>query len=361
MRIALCTPYPINRISGISTFVGFLRTELRARGYDAEIVAPEDDSDGRPGRTFRLAARTALTVLRSDGLDIVHANQPHLQSAAAFIAARIVGARFVATYHSEIPPARRFLAGFLQAASHRLIAAFGDAIVFVSQATLRAYGGRRSRVIYLGVDATLLRTPRPAPSATSLRLVFAGRQTRPKGFFDLLDAVERVVGGTDGRIRLTLIGDTPADEQTERDARVVALGEIVDDLGRVEPDKVVSTLAESDAIVLPSYREGLPLVLMEAMALGCVPVATRVGGIPELVSDGTTGLLLAPGDLDALASAISTLMKDTKGRMDLSDRARSAIEDRFLFSRTVDEYIHLYEALVARAAQRPTTSRQRAR
>jgi len=362
VQVALCTPYGLDRISGISVFVRALQQALLDLGHEVTIFAPTRDRKYRPLRTLRLSVRTAVGLLRRRGnLDAIHANQPHVQSVAALLVARILGTRLVVTYHSPMPPAQDRFSALVQIASHRVLQRFADSLVFVSEATKQSYAPVRGTVIYLGVDSTLVRTPRTSARAVPFRLVYAGRQTRSKGFFDLLDAIGQLGAEFPDQFRLSLLGDTAPEERAEREARLAALRGVVEDLGAREPDFVLQTLASSDAILLPSYREGLPLILMEAMALGCIPIASRTGGIPELVEHGTTGLLVTPGDPNGLAAAVSALMANPQLRAGLSEQARTVVRTRFLFSRTVEEYVCLYEGTTTVPAQRPNASRHNAR
>ena len=102
-----------------------------------------------------------------------------------------------------------------------------------------------------------------------------------------------------------------------------------------------------DLLVVSSVNEGTPVSAIEAMAAGCPVVATRVGGLPDLVDDGRTGQLVPPGDAEVLAHAISTLVADRTQAARLADAARVEVERRFLASRLVDDVERLYLRLLA--------------
>ncbi|MBK6656629.1 MAG: glycosyltransferase family 4 protein [Proteobacteria bacterium] len=135
-----------------------------------------------------------------------------------------------------------------------------------------------------------------APSAASDRteLLYVGRLAADKGVIHLLEAMRCCPGA-----RLTIVGDGPERERLQAAARGIAHIQFA---GRTPPEQVPAWLAQAGIVVLPSLRnEGLPNVLLEAMAAGLVVIASRNAGIPDLVRDGENGLLVEPGDSRALA------------------------------------------------------------
>ncbi|MFP4274106.1 MAG: glycosyltransferase, partial [Paracoccaceae bacterium] len=134
----------------------------------------------------------------------------------------------------------------------------------------------------------------PAPRRGN-RLTFVGRLAGVKGVPVLFDAMERLTAAHPD-LTLTLIGDGPDRAALERRAQAAGLAARITFAGYQAQGAVATALAETDIFVLPSFAEGVPVVLMEAMAAQCAVVATRIAGIPELVADGETGLLVPPGD-----------------------------------------------------------------
>jgi glycosyltransferase involved in cell wall biosynthesis len=106
--------------------------------------------------------------------------------------------------------------------------------------------------------------------------------------------------------------------------------------GNVNQDKLLDLYRESDALVLASFAEGLPVVMMEAMAMEIPCVAPWVNGIPEIVTHETDGLLVPPGDAQALAHAIGRLMDDTELRRALGQKARLKILEKFDLQRNTE-------------------------
>jgi glycosyltransferase involved in cell wall biosynthesis len=142
-----------------------------------------------------------------------------------------------------------------------------------------------------------------------------------------------------GAYRAAIVGDGP-----DRTAVAAELGDAGELLG--ERDDVAEQLARADVFVLSSRSEGLPMAILEAMAAGLPVVATAVGGIPELVADGETGLLVPPGDADALAEALRRLVADPELRRRLGDAARTRVEERFSLAATRRAHVELYDRLL---------------
>ena len=355
VRIALCSPYGLSRVSGVSQFVVDLRKALMTSNHEAETFAPEDVPlihklpSGFANIVLAVATLRRIALSRKSWTAI-HGNQPHLQTVASLVAARVKGARSVVTIHSPFPPAANWRSSFAQVAAFRLLARYADQIVYVSEATKNDYGRGRGRVIRIGFDPGLVPsgfTVEPR-SRTVFVALFSGRQTRIKGFFDLLDAIGEIASERGpSAIRLILIGDVRPEEAAERRRRIVLLGPIVEDRGFVaDRAAVLQSFGEADVLVLPSYREGLPLVLLEAMAAGCVPIVSDVGGVKEVVENHRTGLIIPAGDIRALKQQIEWAMNHPNELQMMASAAQLVVKEKFTFLRTVEEYIDLYRETV---------------
>jgi glycosyltransferase involved in cell wall biosynthesis len=146
--------------------------------------------------------------------------------------------------------------------------------------------------------------------------------------------------------RLFVVGDGPLRGALEARTRDLGLGDRVFFTGLVAD--VRPWLAHLDAMVVPSRREGLPTVLLEALAAGCPIVATRVGGVPEIVADQQTGLLVPPGDAQALGRALQRVLADPQLRHRLASTGRQVAAERFglphMLRRTEQLYRQLLQA-----------------
>jgi len=169
--------------------------------------------------------------------------------------------------------------------------------------------------------------PKPDRDNAGLRFVFVGRLSPEKGIEGLLEALASV--RADLRPRLVLVGDGPLRATLERRIGDLGLRDQVDLLGRLAEAETLKEIAASDALVLPSFMEGLPIVLMEALSLGVPVIASRVAGIPELVADGETGLLFTPSNWSELAEAIERLATDPGLRQRLGQAGPARIAGEF--------------------------------
>lgn len=140
-------------------------------------------------------------------------------------------------------------------------------------------------------------------------LLFVGRLAAAKGVPLLIEAMGSINKRCPG-VQLTLIGDGPDRAGLEDQVRAQGLQDVVRFLGYRSQDEVIEALSHAALFVLPSFAEGVPVVLMEAMASSRAVVATRITGIPELVEDGVSGRLVPPGDGAALADAICAILAD---------------------------------------------------
>ena len=175
------------------------------------------------------------------------------------------------------------------------------------------------RVVRCGVDARFL-SDCPPPPATVPRLVCVGRLAEQKGQLLLIDAASRLAAGG-AEFELVLAGDGPMRGEVEAAIKAHGLGGRVRVTGWLGGDSVRAELVAARALVLPSFAEGLPVVIMESLALGRPVVTTTVAGIPELVRDGVSGWLVPPGDPEALAGAMRRALEAGPDRLAEMGRA----------------------------------------
>jgi colanic acid/amylovoran biosynthesis glycosyltransferase len=175
-------------------------------------------------------------------------------------------------------------------------------------------------VVHCGIDTDTFPLRRSeSRSGRPLRILNVGRLVPVKGQAVLLEALASVRRrGLD--VTLTIVGDGPLRDSLRDLARDLGVENIVEFTGSVGQDDIAAHYRGADLFCLPSLREGVPVVLMEAMATGVPVIASRIMGIPELVEHDVTGLLVPPGRADALADAIARLAGDD----DLCDRLVSA-------------------------------------
>jgi glycosyltransferase involved in cell wall biosynthesis len=182
----------------------------------------------------------------------------------------------------------------------------------------------------------------PSDTPVSRIVVAAGRLSPEKGFSVLIDAAARVSDAS-----FVLFGEGTLRPELER--RVAELGlanRFVLPGFRSDLD---SLIAAADVVTLPSLTEGLPNVALEASAAGVPVVATAVGGTPEVIADGETGLLLAPGDSAALAHQLNVLLNDAGLRARFGAAGRTRMHERFTFEAQAAAYMKLFDEVLEAA------------
>lgn len=241
-----------------------------------------------------------------------------------------------------------------------------DRVVTVSHAFARdlaRLGVRqdRIRVLHNSVDAGRATSEEIGEAARSLKarmgiasgeriILSVGRLSREKGHADLIDALDafrRLHAGV--RARLVIVGDGPERPRLEAAAARLGLADSVVFAGQVRDARPY--YAMSDLLALPSHSEGSPNVLLEAMAAKLPVVATGVGGVPEIVTDGESALLVKPGDPRAMAHAIGTALKDDSLRSGLALRAYETVLSRHSPEARLRVLLNIYRELIPENAQ----------
>jgi glycosyltransferase involved in cell wall biosynthesis len=219
---------------------------------------------------------------------------------------------------------------------------------------VRASDADKIRVIYEGVDLTQFDPSRRVRGCGSVsRLLAVGRLVEQKGFHYLLHAC-RILRDRGYRFSCEIVGGRPPNDinhyiALQRLHRDLALQDTVTFLGAKSFDAVLQKYIEADIFVLPAgpssdgRRDVTPNVLMEAMAMQLPVVSTRIAGIPEIIEDGVSGLLVAPQDAAALATALIRLIDDPSLRKELARHARTRVEERFDITKNIGEYVKLFQ------------------
>jgi glycosyltransferase involved in cell wall biosynthesis len=248
---------------------------------------------------------SAARLARRFRPDVLHAHWWLPAGLCGVLASRLVGAPLVITLHgTDVHLLRR--AAVRPVA--RWVLQHTALVVVVSEdlcrLAVRHLGLEPDRVVVLRMPVAQVEHQVPVPVGDAVRLVAAGRLSEEKGFDVLLDAMRiAVADGLD--VRLELVGSGPEHE------RLVQLAEPLGDRVHMVPAQprreLWARLDEAQALVVPSRREGLGLIALEAISRGRPVIASDVGGLPEVVRDGVDGVLVPPGDAVALAAALEKL------------------------------------------------------
>lgn len=178
------------------------------------------------------------------------------------------------------------------------------------------------QVVHCGVDATFLAEPL-TPIPDRARFVCIGRLSEQKGHLLLLEAA-RLLVAQGYQFQIILVGDGPLRPEIESTIAQYGLSECIEITGWASSEEVKQQVLASRALLLPSFAEGLPVVLMEALALGRPAIATYVAGIPELVEPGVCGWLVPPGSAEALATAMRSALDLPIHQLEQMGRAGAA-------------------------------------
>lgn len=292
-------------------------------------------------KCFSYAVQVAAAVVRLRRAGTapahLHAHFAHDPALVALLVRRLTGLLYSFTAHArdlvQIPPASLVA----RAAEATAVITCCEVNADYIAATVPA-GLPEVRVIRHGVELDQF-TPRPKPAADAdegvdARIVTVGRLVEKKGFPDLLRALGRLQA-TGRRIGCEVYGDGPLRQSLVELRDSLGLAASVDFAGERSRETIISALQRADVFVLtPTVtsdgdRDGIPNVLVEAMACGLPVVSTAAGGIPELVINGENGFLVDPGDVASVENQIATLLDSPQLRQRMGDAARRTVESGY--------------------------------
>jgi glycosyltransferase involved in cell wall biosynthesis len=374
-------------MGGPALHVSYLSAGLRERGYETILVAgsvgqgeqsmayvaeelgvpvvtiPHLHREISPVRDLLATIRLAR-IIRADRPAILHthtAKAGAVGRAAALLAGRRRPPIIVHTFHGHVLRGYfgRFWTGVFRLLE-RWLARVTDVLVAVSPEVrdeLVAFGvapASKFRVIRLGIELDE-RVDRDGAARAETRRVLGIEEDRfLVGWIGRMTAVKRtdVVLESFRRLRddgvdavLCMVGDGPDRRSVEELAG--ELGIIRDCLFPGYQENVGPFFAAFDVFVLPSGNEGTPVTAIEALASGCPVVATRVGGVPDVVDDGTDGFLVPPGAVDELATRLAELATDPGLRARMGDAGQARMRTRYAVDRLIDDIDRLYRDLLA--------------
>jgi glycosyltransferase involved in cell wall biosynthesis len=287
--------------------------------------------------------------LRRRGIGHLHNHFANSGATVGLLASRQAGIGWSFTIHgiSEFDyPAGLLLGDKIKAAKFvACVSYFGRAQAF-RLVDSREWG--KLSVVRCGLALDELPASR-ASDGSNLRLILVGRLSAEKGIAGLLEALALVA--PERRPDLVIVGDGPMRSELDLAVEQLELADHVRFVGRLPEAETLAEIARSDVLVLPSFMEGLPIVLMEAMALGKPVVATRVAGVPELVTEGETGLLFTPSNWSELAAHISTLAADHDLRKRLGTAGPAKIAVEFDIRQSAAKLHHLFGQVAPSAAR----------
>ncbi len=318
--------YPSARFPKYGSFVADAVRALEAEGVSVRTVVTRDPRTGALrtlGKYLSLAARSAVAGIVG-GFDLVHAHYLYPPGACAAVAATLARRPLVLFSHgSDV-----LLAGWRWPTGALTRWAVRKATVVCVPSEAHAAVVRDTfgesvplEVLPIGVDTAVFTPGDQVGARAAVRaelrlavgarlLLFAGALDDNKGL-GCLDLLRALATPALGEVSLVIVGDGPRRAEVEATARTLGLSSRVTLWPFVERGRLLSLYRAADAVVVPSYRESLGLVALEAQAVGTPVVAARVGGLPEHVVPGVTGELFEPGDMAGLTDALVRVLGDT--------------------------------------------------
>jgi len=182
--------------------------------------------------------------------------------------------------------------------------------------------------------------------STTVKVLFVGsEEAKRKGFFDVIKAIP-IVAEKCGSNTLFIFAGIYDEEKQRVINEAKTLYNCVNYLGFLRKDEMLKARLKSDIYILPSYAEGLPVAMLEAMAAGLPVISTRVGSIPEVIEDGINGFLIEPGDYEALAEKIVELASDQDLRQTMGERNVEKIRKSYSSERAMQELNEIYREVI---------------
>ncbi len=285
--------------------------------------------------------------LRQRGVQHLHCHFGNSGSNAGMFAAEVAGIPFSITCHgSELndPHGFRLPDKVANAAFIACVSKFGRArLMHVCEPD----DWRKLHIVRCGLAPG---TPDPYPAADDgQHIVCVARLSAEKAHLVLLEAFKQVLEARPS-VKLTLVGDGPMRAAVESRITDLAIQESAVLTGSLEPARVAEFYKACHVVVLASFSEGVPVTLMEAFAHGRPVVATRVGGVPELVEDGASGYVVAPGDVAELRDALLSVLEDPQRAREMGEVGAKRVADEFNEVRSAEELERLFSDAVTRGA-----------
>lgn len=329
-------------------YLSALRTAIALRGPGARAGLWQLFYFGEAARLWNECRRR--------GIRHIHAHHANVAADVALLAARIGGPRWSwsFTMHGSTE--------FFDVREHRLAQKSERArfVVCVSdhgRSQLMTHVGPehwdKLRVVHCGVDPDRFPAVDRRDRSGELELLTVGRLVPVKGQGLLIEALaalgaDGVGGACRARPTLTIVGDGPSLAGLRALSARLGVADRVRFAGAVGQHEIGGYYERADAFLLPSFAEGIPVVLMEAMATGMPVIASRITGIPELVEDGRSGLLVTPGRLDQLIEALATLTGyDAERRHALGSAGRAKVVAEFSIEDTARQLQRTFAAFGA--------------
>ena len=290
-----------------------------------------------------LAALPRITAFaRQQQARLLHA---HLTAAGLYggLAARRLGLPALFTIHGQL--SRRLPLRWVERGVRQLFPLLVAVGRQVEQETKRNLltSGRQVLQVYNGIDTAYWQPLSPRETNREIHITMVANFFREKDHATAIEAFRLLQERCDTRLRLQLVGEGETRSAVERQVGELGVANI-DFLGAVAD--VRDILAQTDIALLASFSEGISLAVLEAMAMGLPVIASDVGGMREILTNGVEGLLVPPGDPESLCRALERLVQDAGLRASLGMRGRAKVEAQFSLAAMVSAYVESYDQLM---------------
>lgn len=345
-RVVVTLASALERL-GVQCTVGIFRNTAKAVHLEvqdhARAVGLHTEQITCQGRFDRMAVHCLQDIIATNHIDVVHCHgiKPALYA-------------WLATPHGTIPLLSTChlwtfdsIASWALSAVERCILRSFDSVTAVSDhiiPQLRRYG-INAQVIYNGIDTSPYASDQPVRAITlgpGPVIGAVGRLAPQKGLRNLIRVAPSILKRYP-TATFAFVGDGPERRTLESLAEHLGIGRSVRFLG-VRTD-IPDLLAAMDVFAMPSISEGLPMSMLEAMASGRAVVASAVGAIPQVLDDGSNGLMVLPGDLKALSASLLYCLDRPEVRVKFGAAARRTVTERFSAVAMARQYIEAYEAI----------------
>ena len=386
MQILLFTSAYPPLVGGVETVTRRLARELSSRGHEVTVVtnryphslAPREEMDGLPvirrlypnllpspgRRSMATLVKQVLSVplaavelarlsvlLRRLRPDVVNVHYFSYPSAYALLAARSVDVPAVLSFHGSDVPASPYPSTYSWAA--RWGCGLSDGIVCCSS-NLRSYLVRdlrdverdRPTVIYSGIDVPSNPTAARSKDQEPFVLLSA-RLVEKKGVSVAIEAM-KLLHESRPDAKLVIAGTGPLDDVLRKLARSLGVADRIEFAGSIPHNVLADMLRQALFVIVPSHWEAFGMVALEAMAAGKAVVGSRNGGMAEIIVNGHTGLLVPPGEPEALAAAMSTLIENPDLAQTFGAEGRRRASDTFSWAHTAERYEASFDSAIQR-------------
>jgi glycosyltransferase involved in cell wall biosynthesis len=326
-------------------------------------VGSEGRSEGPGGAVRRLLFSPLALILRLLRLRpcIVHINtsldfKGYWRDLAYFGVSKALGCRVVYQIHGGALPEEFFPRSATLRALLRRVLMRSDAVVLLAEREVRAYRSfvPQARLVRIANCVPLGQGREPSVRdgfAPELAVAYLGRLTPSKGILETIEAVG-ILRDRGTPVRFTVAGSGEAADSIRGLVAARNLQRQVELVGELYGDAKRQLWQRTDVLALPSYHEGLPYALLEAMACGVVPVASAVGAIPDVVQDRVHGLLVPARDPQAVAHALGELAADRELLRRLGRAAHERIAIGYSLTQLADQFTELYQSLLMPGGRR---------